>query len=55
MQSILGYYDVANEITLGFDYDYLLEEKDPEARKFRTNVYGRLLDSGRNLQWKICP
>jgi len=39
------YYDVANEITLGYDYDYLLEEKDPEARKFRTNVYGRLLDS----------
>jgi len=39
------YYDVANEITLGFDYDYLLEDKRPQERMFRANVYGRLLDS----------
>ena len=41
----MRYYDVANEITLGFDYDYLLEDERPEERKMRANVYGRLLDS----------
>ena len=33
------YYDVANEITLGFDYDYLLEEKKTLKRENLEQMY----------------